>query len=89
MVRERAMLAVMAALKDKPDWERKVLDETIVAKWRHEALKVGEALQQEAPDPWGAVQQGMSMNAPARQKEISGAMFDYVSPRIECHALGG
>ncbi|OMP86937.1 hypothetical protein BK809_0000613 [Diplodia seriata] len=37
-VRERSMLAVMNALTDKPDWERKVFDDTIVARWRTEAV---------------------------------------------------
>ncbi|KAL1643050.1 hypothetical protein SLS58_005019 [Diplodia intermedia] len=37
-VRERSMLAVMNALTDKPDWERKVFDDTVVARWRTEAV---------------------------------------------------
>ncbi|KAF2495402.1 hypothetical protein BU16DRAFT_389520 [Lophium mytilinum] len=39
-VRELAMLKVMEALTDKPEWTRKVFDDTIVAKWREEALQM-------------------------------------------------
>ncbi|KAK7709768.1 hypothetical protein SLS64_006009 [Diaporthe eres] len=35
--REVAMLGVMNALTDKPDWHKKVFDEEIVAKWKQEA----------------------------------------------------
>ncbi|CAK9780255.1 hypothetical protein CC85DRAFT_283331 [Cutaneotrichosporon oleaginosum] len=37
-MRERAMMRVIDLLTDKPNWEEKVADETIVAKWRAEAL---------------------------------------------------
>ncbi|KAG9935969.1 hypothetical protein KCV05_g1814, partial [Aureobasidium melanogenum] len=37
-VRERNMMQVINAITDKPDWRRKVLDETIIAKWRAEAI---------------------------------------------------
>lgn len=37
-VRELAMLELMNALSDKPDWEKKVFDEEIVEKWHQEAL---------------------------------------------------
>ncbi|KAG9663042.1 hypothetical protein KCU64_g1575, partial [Aureobasidium melanogenum] len=37
-VRERNMMQVFNAITDKPDWRRKVLDETIIAKWRAEAI---------------------------------------------------
>ncbi|KAF9641530.1 hypothetical protein BFW01_g1513 [Lasiodiplodia theobromae] len=36
--REHSMLAVMDALTDKPDWERKVFDDAVVARWRAEAV---------------------------------------------------
>ncbi|KAG9599124.1 hypothetical protein KCU84_g5586, partial [Aureobasidium melanogenum] len=32
------MMQVVNAITDKPDWRRKVLDETIIAKWRAEAI---------------------------------------------------
>ncbi|SPO01603.1 uncharacterized protein DNG_04276 [Cephalotrichum gorgonifer] len=37
MVRELRMMAFIGDITDKPDWERKVLDEAIVDKWRAEA----------------------------------------------------
>jgi hypothetical protein len=37
-VRERTMMQLINALTDKPDWRRKVFDETILAKWRAEAV---------------------------------------------------
>lgn len=37
-VREVAMMMVMEQLTDKLDWYQKVFDDTIVAKWRDEAL---------------------------------------------------
>lgn len=33
-LRERAMLSLMLALKDKPKWDRKVMRDDIVTKWR-------------------------------------------------------
>ncbi|KAI7784137.1 hypothetical protein LA080_010449 [Diaporthe eres] len=35
--REVAMLGVMNALTDKPDWHKKIFDDEIVAKWKQEA----------------------------------------------------
>lgn len=37
-LREIAMMGVMNELSDKPDWAKKVFDESIVEKWRKEAL---------------------------------------------------
>lgn len=37
-VRERNMMQVINAITDKPDWRRKVFDETIITKWRSEAV---------------------------------------------------
>lgn len=36
-VREVSMLALMDSITDKPNWDQKVFDEDIVAKWRTEA----------------------------------------------------
>ncbi|KAL7917333.1 hypothetical protein ACQKWADRAFT_307037 [Trichoderma austrokoningii] len=41
-VREVAMMMLMNNLTDKPNWHEKVFDETIVAKWRHEAMTQSE-----------------------------------------------
>ena len=37
-VRERSMTGMMNEITDKPEWDRKVFNETIVAKWKEEAL---------------------------------------------------
>lgn len=37
-VRERTMIAMMDSITDKPEWDRKILDEKIVGKWRQEAV---------------------------------------------------
>ena len=34
------MIAVLDNLTDKPDWERKVYDDGILAKWREESMRV-------------------------------------------------
>ncbi|KAI1078347.1 hypothetical protein F5B20DRAFT_547833 [Whalleya microplaca] len=39
-VREVAMMMVMDRLSDKRDWHNKVFDDTIVSKWREEALAI-------------------------------------------------
>ncbi|EPE02845.1 hypothetical protein F503_01586 [Ophiostoma piceae UAMH 11346] len=37
MMRERRMMAFMGQITDKPDWQTKIYDDAIVAKWRAEA----------------------------------------------------
>ncbi len=37
-VRELNMMAIMDKITDKPNWDQKVFDDTIVKKWRQEAL---------------------------------------------------
>jgi hypothetical protein len=90
-VRERVMIAVMAALKDKLDWERKVFDELIVDKWRQEALTASDIMQTEdgksdtaaavdEPTQQGEVRDPIShYNAPARQRVVTERLFQYVS----------
>jgi hypothetical protein len=41
-VHELAMMNIMDRLTDKPDWEKKVFDEGIVAKWKKEAMEVDD-----------------------------------------------
>jgi hypothetical protein len=43
-VRELAMMNIMDRLTDKPDWEQKVFDEEIVAKWKKEAIEVDDEM---------------------------------------------
>lgn len=38
-LRERRMLDFMTQITDKPDWDRKVFDDVIVAKWKAEACR--------------------------------------------------
>jgi hypothetical protein len=40
IVRELAMMDVMEKITDKPDWHKKVFDDTIVSKWQEEALTI-------------------------------------------------
>ncbi|KAK8067304.1 hypothetical protein PG997_014051 [Apiospora hydei] len=44
MERELRMLAFVNQITDKPDWHRKVLDEQIVQKWKEEAVRFDETL---------------------------------------------
>ncbi|KAI7542407.1 hypothetical protein KC331_g8000 [Hortaea werneckii] len=50
MLRERAMMAVLNKLTDKPDWERKVYDDGILGKWREESRRFGESMRLSGPD---------------------------------------
>lgn len=82
-VRERMMIGLMATLKDKLGWERKVFDENIVRKWRTEAL-VPVQLQSAESDIDSNDQESGSGEATEfygsdRQKQISGRMIDHVS----------
>ncbi|KAL6720945.1 hypothetical protein ACLMJK_000045 [Lecanora helva] len=38
-IHERTMMALMDSITDKPEWERKIFDESVNQKWRQEALK--------------------------------------------------
>lgn len=44
-VRERRMLQFIDNITDKPDWHKKVFNETIVARWRAEAAVYKEELK--------------------------------------------
>ena len=90
-VRERVMIAIMAALKDKPDWERKVFNELIVDRWRAEALAASSTMQaqdqasevatieDEQTQPSEATDPISSYNAPARQRVVTERLFQCVS----------
>lgn len=87
-VRERSMLCLMLALKDKPEWDRKVFDDTIVAKWRKEAMefdpdrKYEKLTNIEYDDPRDSRNgngEDLNIDGLERQKAISEEMFDYVS----------
>ena len=95
------MIALMATLKDKPDWERKVFDEEIVKKWRAEALQFGktmtaqesnetaEPVTENEDDAENEKESGngesMEFDGSDRQKQVSERMFDYVSTIVIKH----
>ena len=77
-IRERVMLDLMAALKNKPDWEKKIFDKDIVRKWRAEALALGDSWRARDKSQTGEVQ-GLAPTTASRQRVVSKAMFKYVS----------
>jgi hypothetical protein len=77
-VRELAMMDVMEKLTDKPDWNKKVFDKAIVAKWGTEALAVPDydlylLANEDGPDEYGQQLEGI----------LDGNAFDCV--RIHFH----
>lgn len=77
-VRERVMLDVMATLKNKSNWEEKVLDEAIVSRWRSEVCAAGDSWRAKDRAQTGELQSLAPRDA-QRQKRVSKAMFQYVS----------
>jgi hypothetical protein len=85
------MIALMASIKDKPDWERKVSDGHIVGKWKAEALAASNEMlaQDQTSDlATGAGEQTKQSgvkdpvsdyNAPARQRVVTENLFQWVS----------
>lgn len=85
-VRERVMLDIMATLKDKSDWERKVFDDRIVGKWREEALSSTRLdTSTNRTQNASAVSDSHDIedddddpwNPPARQKVVTEKLFQY------------
>ena len=86
-VRERVMIAIMAVLKDKPDWERKVFNDIIVARWRQESMAENSVAHIQTEDATAEHDQEhqteseeatQDVATPARQKIVSEAMFHCV-----------
>jgi hypothetical protein len=74
-VREVAMLVLMDRLTDKPDWNKKVFDDSIVANWRHEAMTQDETDLYEK-----IVTDHTLVPMPSkRTRFINEATFDYVN----------
>ncbi|KAL4884947.1 hypothetical protein BJY04DRAFT_214830 [Aspergillus karnatakaensis] len=48
--REITMMRIMNTISDKPEWQRKVFDEDIVAKWRDEITKSGQDVSEKMMD---------------------------------------
>lgn len=86
-IRERVITDVTAVIKDKLDWERKVFDDTIVAKWKSEALAGNEIVQSEDPSNGGVAgeeeqaeqPESKSAISPPRQRVVTEVLFQYVS----------
>lgn len=71
-MREVAMMILMDSLTDKPDWHKKVFDDTIVAKWR------SEALSQPEDAVFDEIIAGKNIPMLRRTRIITEAAFDYV-----------
>ncbi|KAK7963383.1 hypothetical protein PG988_010357 [Apiospora saccharicola] len=88
-VREVFMMAVMDRLSDKPDWDRKVFDEEIVAKWRAEALQMPEegiyrmVIEHVGPKLHG---EESKIALPERARYLSGEAFDYCIKELRSKA---
>lgn len=76
-VKEVAMMILMDTLTDKPDWHKKVFDETIVKKWRNEAR------QQSEDGLYARIMQDKLEKGPRKPRDriITDTAFDYVSWR--------
>lgn len=95
-VRERVMLGVMAALKDKKNWEEKIFDPVIVRKWKSEALEASDRMiQSESQDLVSPSREGGSssdaidvaldikgIDAPAKQRAVTEDVFNFVSSLV-------
>lgn len=91
-VRERVMLDLMATLKNKTDWESKVFDNSIVGKWRGEALSSNNAVLSDGQTlSTGADVDAHQANTgdeklissnPARQRVITENLFRYVCSSV-------
>jgi hypothetical protein len=75
-VREVLMMMLMDALTDKPNWYEKVFDDTIVAKWRNEAVAHPE---EDMYEEVVAGKQYRTIPMPTRTRFITEEAFDYVS----------
>ncbi|KAK8113558.1 hypothetical protein PG984_014084 [Apiospora sp. TS-2023a] len=88
-VREVFMMAIMDRLTDKPDWDKKVFDEEIVAKWRAEALQMPEegiyrmVTEHVEPKLYG---EDSKIALPERARYLSGEAFDYCIKELRSKA---
>ncbi|KAL3471427.1 hypothetical protein BJX99DRAFT_237408 [Aspergillus californicus] len=71
--REILMMRVVNSITDKPDWERKVFDKDIVAKWREEVTRSGEDVSEKMMD-W--IIKEMQWKAGISQNTQSVQVFD-------------
>lgn len=76
------MIAVMAALRDKPGWHRKVFNENKVGHWRAQALEFGRDFRiasQEKGSEERRDGSSSTLDGGRPQELVSEAMFDHVS----------
>ena len=72
------MMSIMDRLTDKPGWHKKVFDETIVSKWREEALSIPD--DEFLKISWhakGWVYNDYETNLPATFKKFTGIMTSH------------
>ena len=91
------MLGVMELLTDKTDWHKKVFDDSIVEKWREEAMAIpDEEFMKTAAAPRSEWDQdhprmtysGLYTQIPTKIKGImSKEAFDYVGSPVACDRL--
>ncbi|RAL15816.1 DUF4246 domain-containing protein [Aspergillus homomorphus CBS 101889] len=73
--REIIMLQIMNTISEKPDWDRKVFDDEITAKWRKEISESGQDVTPAMID-WILVE--MRWKAKALKQEGTFTVFDHV-----------
>ncbi|OJK04301.1 hypothetical protein ASPACDRAFT_73958 [Aspergillus aculeatus ATCC 16872] len=73
--REILMLQIMNTISEKPDWDRKVFDEEITAKWRQEIAETGQDV---TPTMIDGIIAEMRWKAKVLQEEGTFAVFDHV-----------
>lgn len=95
-VRERTMIGLMLALKDKPEWDRKVFDEGIVANWKDEAMRFspdhGPQGTGRGRNPWNSDDQNgenLDIDGSAQQKQIDESVFDHVCQLSLMYIMAG
>ncbi|KAK4224486.1 hypothetical protein QBC38DRAFT_511743 [Podospora fimiseda] len=81
-VREVAMMILMDRLTDKPNWDDKIFDETIVAKWRDEALSQPER------ELWNQIlgDKADRVKMPSIQRIMTESAFDYCIAELKSKA---
>ncbi|PYH42267.1 DUF4246 domain-containing protein [Aspergillus saccharolyticus JOP 1030-1] len=73
--REILMLQIMNTISEKPDWDRKVFDDEIIAKWRQE---ISESGQDVTPTMIDFILAEMRFKAKIHQEEGTFTVFDHV-----------
>ncbi|KAL8728685.1 MAG: hypothetical protein Q9166_005249 [cf. Caloplaca sp. 2 TL-2023] len=82
-------MELVNTITDKPDWQRKVFDDVIVAKWRAEALtpKSLRGTPKASPEAGSAGEGGGSQSSTSRgEVEVSPRMLDWVIAEVKYKA---